>query len=163
MAKKTNINKTTKTKKKEIDVINVDSIMEDMKDLALNAPVEEPKIEKEKAPIEEVVETVVEEKETEEVQTENEGENVVDDTKDDTKKDASVDEEEDTKDDTKKDTSVDEEEEITEDLSFVDEIKNKGVSKDTTKVETENKPKSKQRKSYAAMFAQTWMGYGYSE
>lgn len=130
--------KKSKTKK-TIDVSNVDAIMEDMKNLALQKPVEE------KVEIEEKTkdEDVVEDKENIETQS---PQNEIEET-----------------------TIVEEniEEKNKEDLSFVEKISNGElvVKEDDTKTEEnpkniENKPK---RKSYSEMFGNTWCGYGYTD
>ena len=136
MAKKT-ANKNSKTKK-TIDVSNVDAIMEDMKNLALQKPVEE------KVEIEGKIkdENVVEDKENVETQS---PQNEIEET-----------------------TTVEQniEEQNEEDLSFIEKINNGEliVKEDDTKIEEnpkniENKPK---RKSYSEMFGNTWCGYGYT-
>lgn len=136
MAKKT-ANKNSKTKK-TIDVSNVDAIMEDMKSLALQKPVEE------KVEIEEKIkdENVVEDKENVETQS---PQNEIEET-------------------TIVEQNVEEKNE--EDLSFIEKINNGEliVKEDDTKIEEnpkniENKPK---RKSYSEMFGNTWCGYGYT-
>lgn len=136
MAKKTT-NKKSKTKK-TIDVSNVDAIMEDMKNLALQKPVEE------KVEIEGKIkdENVVEDKENVETQS---PQNEIEET-------------------TIVEQNVEEKNE--EDLSFIEKINNGEliVKEDDTKIEEnpkniENKPK---RKSYSEMFGNTWCGYGYT-
>lgn len=136
MAKKT-ANKNSKTKK-TIDVSNVDAIMEDMKNLALQKPVEE------KVEIEGKIkdENVVEDKENVETQS---PQNEIEET-------------------TIVEQNVEEKNE--EDLSFIEKINNGEliVKEDDTKIEEnpkniENKPK---RKSYSEMFGNTWCGYGYT-
>lgn len=136
MAKKTT-NKNSKTKK-TIDVSNVDAIMEDMKNLALQKPVEE------KVEIEEKIkdENVTEDKENVETQS---PQNEIEET-------------------TIVEQNVEEKNE--EDLSFIEKINNGEliVKEDDTKIEEnpkniENKPK---RKSYSEMFGNTWCGYGYT-
>lgn len=136
MAKKT-ANKNSKTKK-TIDVSNVDAIMEDMKSLALQKPVEE------KVEIEGKIkdENVVEDKENVETQS---PQNEIEET-------------------TIVEQNVEEKNE--EDLSFIEKINNGEliVKEDDTKIEEnpkniENKPK---RKSYSEMFGNTWCGYGYT-
>lgn len=136
MAKKT-ANKNSKTKK-TIDVSNVDAIMEDMKNLALQKPVEE------KVEIEEKIkdENVVEDKENVETQS---PQNEIEET-------------------TIVEQNVEKKNE--EDLSFIEKISSGEliVKEDDTKIEEnpkniENKPK---RKSYSEMFGNTWCGYGYT-
>ena len=137
MAKKT-ANKKTKTKK-TIDVSNVDAIMEDMKNLALQKPVEE-KVEIEGKNKEG---NVVEDKENVETQS---PQNEIEET-----------------------TTVEQnvEEKNEEDLSFIEKINNGElvIKEDDTNIEEnpkniENKPK---RKSYSEMFGNTWCGYGYTD
>lgn len=136
MTKKTT-NKKSKAKK-TIDVSNVDAIMEDMKNLALQKPVEE------KVEIEEKIkdENTVEVKENVETQSPQNG---IEDT-------AIVEQ------------NVEEKNE--EDLSFIEKINNGElvIKEDDTNIEEnpkniENKPK---RKSYSEMFGNTWCGYGYT-
>lgn len=136
MAKKTT-NKKSKAKK-TTDVSNVDAIMEDMKNLALQKPVEE------KVEIEEKIkdENVVEDKENVETQS---PQNEIEET-------------------TIVEQNVEEKNE--EDLSFVEKISSGElvIKEDDTKIEEnpkniENKPK---RKSYSEMFGNTWCGYGYT-
>lgn len=137
MTKKTT-NKKSKAKK-TIDVSNVDAIMEDMKNLALQKPVEE-KVEIEKKTKDEIV---VEDKENIETQSPQNG---IEDT-------AIVEQ------------NVEEKNE--EDLSFIEKINNGElvIKEDDTNIEEnpkniENKPK---RKSYSEMFGNTWCGYGYTD
>ena len=136
MTKKT-ANKNSKTKK-TIDVSNVDAIMEDMKKLALQKPVEE------KVETEEKIkdENVAEDKENVETQS---PQNEIEET-------------------TIVEQNVEEKNE--QDLSFVEKISSGEliVKEDDTKIEEnpkkiENKPK---RKSYSEMFGNTWCGYGYT-
>lgn len=136
MAKKTT-NRKLKPKK-TIDVSNVDAIMEDMKNLALQKPVEE------KVEIEEKIkdENVAEDKENVETQS---PQNEIEET-------------------TIVEQNVEEKNE--EDLSFVEKISSGElvIKEDDTKIEEnpkniENKPK---RKSYSEMFGNTWCGYGYT-
>ena len=136
MTKKTT-NKKSKAKK-TIDVSNVDAIMEDMKNLALQKPVEE------KVEIEGKIkdENVVEDKENVETQS---PQNEIEET-------------------TIVEQNVEEKNE--EDLSFIEKINNGElvIKEDDTKIEEnpkniENKPK---RKSYSEMFGNTWCGYGYT-
>ena len=130
-------NKKSKTKK-TIDVSNVDAIMEDMKNLALQKLVEE------KVEIEGKIkdENVVEDKENVETQS---PQNEIEET-------------------TMVEQNVEEKNE--EDLFFIEKINNGEliVKEDDTKIEEnpkniENKPK---RKSYSEMFGNTWCGYGYT-
>lgn len=137
MTKKTT-NKKSNTKK-TIDVSNVDAIMEDMKNLALQKPVEE-KVEIEEKTKDEIV---VEDKENIETQSPQNG----------------------TEDNAIVEQNVEEKNE--EDLSFIEKINNGElvIKEDDTKIEEnpkniENKPK---RKSYSEMFGNTWCGYGYTD
>ena len=150
MAKKT----TNKSKtKKTVDVSNVDAIMEDMKNLALQETedekvetnVESDDIAKQPEKVESDVN--VDMKDIDIVTTQSptiETENLVN-----------------TEQSMLEDTNNVEE----QNLSFVEEINNGEVIKeDETKVEEkpkdiENKPK---RKSYSEMFGSTWCGYGYT-
>ena len=164
MAKKTTNKKISSSKaKKNVDVSNVDAIMEDMKNLALQ------KTEDEK------VETKVEGKCLDDVVYGNDiaknPEEVESDVNTDMKdvdivttQSPPIETENlvNTDQSTSEDTNNVEE----QNLSFVEEI-NKGeviVEEDETKIEEkpkkiENKPK---RKSYSEMFGNTWCGYGYT-
>ena len=139
MAKKKTTNKkisSSKTKK-TVDVSNVDAIMEDMKNLALQET-EDEKVESD---------VNVDMKDIDIVTTQSptiETENLVN-----------------TEQSMLEDTNNVEE----QNLSFVEEINNgEVIIEDETKVEEkpkdiENKPK---RKSYTEMFGNTWCGYGYT-
>ena len=164
MAKKTTNKKISSSKaKKNVDVSNVDAIMEDMKNLALQ------KTEDEK------VETKVEGKCLDDVVYGNDiaknPEEVESDVNTDMKDvdivttqspPIEIENLVNTDQSTSEDTNNVEE----QNLSFVEEI-NKGeviVEEDETKIEEkpkkiENKPK---RKSYSEMFGNTWCGYGYT-
>ena len=143
MAKKTtNKNISSSKAKKNVDVSNVDAIMEDMKNLAL----QETEDEKVETNVESDVN--VDMKDIDIITTQSptiETENLVN-----------------TEQSMLEDTNNVEE----QNLSFVEEI-NKGeviVEEDETKIEEnpkkiENKPK---RKSYSEMFGNTWCGYGYT-
>ena len=143
MAKKTTNKKISSSKaKKNVDVSNVDAIMEDMKNLALQ------KTEDEKVETNVESDVNVDMKDIDIVTTQSptiEAENLVN-----------------TEQSMLEDTNNVEE----QNLSFVEEI-NKGeviVEEDETKIEEkpkkiENKPK---RKSYSEMFGSTWCGYGYT-
>ena len=133
MAKKTTNKKTNKT----VDVANVEAIMEDMKNLALQET-EDEKVESD---------VNVDMKDIDIVTTQSptiETENLVN-----------------TEQSMLEDTNNVEE----QNLSFVEEINNgEVIIEDETKVEEkpkdiENKPK---RKSYTEMFGNTWCGYGYT-
>ena len=138
MAKKTtNKNISSSKAKKNVDVSNVDAIMEDMKNLALQET-EDEKVESD---------VNVDMKDIDIVTTQSptiETENLVN-----------------TEQSMLEDTNNVEE----QNLSFVEEINNgEVIIEDETKVEEkpkdiENKPK---RKSYSEMFGNTWCGYGYT-
>ena len=138
MAKKTTNKKISSSKtKKTVDVSNVDAIMEDMKNLALQKT-EDEKVESD---------VNVDMKDIDIVTTQSptiETENLVN-----------------TEQSMLEDTNNVEE----QNLSFVEEINNgEVIIEDETKVEEkpkdiENKPK---RKSYTEMFGNTWCGYGYT-
>ena len=138
MAKKTTNKKISSSKtKKTVDVSNVDAIMEDMKNLALQET-EDEKVESD---------VNVDMKDIDIVTTQSptiETENLVN-----------------TEQSMLEDTNNVEE----QNLSFVEEINNgEVIVEDETKVEEkpkdiENKPK---RKSYSEMFGSTWCGYGYT-
>ena len=142
MAKKTTNKKISSSKtKKTVDVSNVDAIMEDMKNLAL----QETEDEKVETNVESDVN--VDMKDIDIVTTQSptiETENLVN-----------------TEQSMLEDTNNVEE----QNLSFVEEINNgEVIIEDDTKVEEkpkdiENKPK---RKSYTEMFGNTWCGYGYT-
>ena len=142
MAKKTtNKNISSSKTKKTVDVSNVDAIMEDMKNLAL----QETEDEKVETNVESDVN--VDMKDIDIVTTQSptiETENLVN-----------------TEQSMLEDTNNVEE----QNLSFVEEINNgEVIIEDETKVEEkpkdiENKPK---RKSYSEMFGNTWCGYGYT-
>lgn len=142
MAKKTTNKKISSSKtKKTVDVSNVDAIMEDMKNLAL----QETEDEKVETNVESDVN--VDMKDIDIVTTQSptsETENLVN-----------------TEQSMLEDTNNVEE----QNLSFVEEINNgEVIIEDETKVEEkpkdiENKPK---RKSYSEMFGNTWCGYGYT-
>ncbi len=142
MAKKTTNKKISSSKtKKTVDVSNVDAIMEDMKNLAL----QETEDEKVETNVESDVN--VDMKDIDIVTTQSptiETENLVN-----------------TEQSTLEDINNVEE----QNLSFVEEINNgEVIIEDETKGEEkpkdiENKPK---RKSYTEMFGNTWCGYGYT-
>lgn len=154
MAKKTTNKKISSSKtKKTVDVSNVDAIMEDMKNLALQETedekvetnVESDDIAKQPEKVESDVN--VDMKDIDIVTTQSptiETENLVN-----------------TEQSMLEDTNNVEE----QNLSFVEEINNgEVIIEDNTKVEEkpkdiENKPK---RKSYTEMFGNTWCGYGYT-
>lgn len=135
MAKKTNTKKTTKkSTKKEVDINDVNSLVEDVKKLAL----EKPKTEKKETVTETVkdskidkVEEVVKEQETPTKELKTYEEPV---------------------------TTVTPNKNTDEDLSFIDEVKAEEAVVEETKQE-----KPKRKITYQEMFGGTWMGYGYSE
>lgn len=131
MAKKTNTKKSTK---KEVDINDVNSLVEDVKKLAL----EKPKTEKKETVTETVkdskidkVEEVVKEQETPTKELKTYEEPV---------------------------TTVTPNKNTDEDLSFIDEVKAEEAVVEETKQE-----KPKRKITYQEMFGGTWMGYGYSE
>lgn len=135
MAKKTNTKKTTKkSTKKEVDINDVNSLVEDVKKLAL----EKLKTEKKETVTETVkdskidkVEEVVKEQETPTKELKTYEEPV---------------------------TTVTPNKNTDEDLSFIDEVKAEEAVVEETKQE-----KPKRKITYQEMFGGTWMGYGYSE
>ena len=138
MAKKTTNKKISSSKaKKNVDVSNVDAIMEDMKNLALQET-EDEKVESDVNVDMKDIDIVTTPSPT--IETEN-----------------LVNAEQSMLEDT---NNVEE-----QNLSFVEEINNgEVIIEDETKVEEkpkdiENKPK---RKSYTEMFGNTWCGYGYT-
>lgn len=142
--------KNTKTKK-EIDLNDVDSIIKDMKDLAFNEPKEETKVSKKKENREKVSKTIDVVSEKDGAQLVIEKEKKVDVSK---KNETTISE-----------ISVLKEQNETEDLSFVDEIKeNEEILKAKANIEEnkniENKPKKKV--TYEEMFGATWCGYGFT-
>lgn len=142
--------KNTKTKK-EIDLNDVDSIIKDMKDLAFNEPKEETKVSKKKENREKVSKTIDVVSEKDGAQLVIEKEKKVDVSK---KNETTISE-----------ISVSKEQNETEDLSFVDEIKeNEEILKAKANIEEnkniENKPKKKV--TYEEMFGATWCGYGFT-
>ena len=159
MAKKT----TNKKSKKTIDVSNVDAIMEDMKNLALQK-IEDKKVETKgegKCLDDVVYETDIAKKPDEvesDVNTDMKDVDIVTTQSPPIETENLVNTDQSMSEDT---NNVEE-----QNLSFVEEI-NKGeviVEEDETKIEEkpkkiENKPK---RKSYSEMFGSTWCGYGYT-
>ena len=159
MAKKT----TNKKSKKTIDVSNVDAIMEDMKNLALQK-IEDKKVETKgegKCLDDVVYETDIAKKPEEvesDVNTDMKDVDIVTTQSPPIETENLVNTDQSMSEDT---NNVEE-----QNLSFVEEI-NKGeviVEEDETKIEEkpkkiENKPK---RKSYSEMFGSTWCGYGYT-
>jgi len=132
MAKKTN---TKKVSKKEVDINDIDSMVEDMKELALTKPKKTKKAK---------------------VKSEKKDENViVNETKPDEK--VTLVEEEQDKQEAK--------EEVLEDLKFIEEIKEEAITEEEQEICNKQKALKKKMKkmSYYDMFAPTWMGYGYTE
>ena len=139
--------KEVKTKKEvKVDVNNIDEILEDMKNLVLNGEEnnivikqDEEVVEKEPVPSETIEEEVLEEKviETSEpIEEKIENEEI----------------------------TIDNADEKTEDLSFVDEIKEAKEDTITKEEVKKEKPKKKEPKmTYERMFGGTWMGYGFTE
>ena len=162
MAKKTTNKKISSSKtKKTVDVSNVDAIMEDMKNLALQKPEETVKTKAKGKCLDDVVYGTGIAKKTEEVESD-----VNVDMKDIdivTTQSPTIETENlvNTEQSMLEDTNNVEE----QNLSFVEEINNgEVIVEDETKVEEkpkdiENKPK---RKSYTEMFGNTWCGYGYT-
>lgn len=139
MAKKTNAKKSTKTKKveKEIDINDINSMVEDMKDLALNKPEEEKEVVSEEQ-LPQIDDKVVEKEEViapkEEIITIQEKE--------------------------EKPEMTDEEiKDTLDNLDFIEEIKEKEIIEE----EKPKKLKIKPKMTYEQMFGATWMGYGYTE
>ena len=140
MAKKANTKKT----QKEIDINNIDSMVDDMKKLALEKPKEEkenkgtfpkkPKKEKQEASDTPIEKTAIEETPQIEEVVETSSEIAVEEV-------------------------VETPKENEEDLSFIDEIKDKNEEKPK-----ETKPKeTKKKMTYESMFGPTWCGYGFTE
>ena len=157
MAKKTTNKKTNKT----VDVANVEAIMEDMKNLALQQP-------------EEMVETKTKEKCLDDVVYGNEIAKKTEEVESDVNTDmkdvdmvatqspqSEIENVGSTEQSLLKDANNIEE----QNLSFIEEINNgEVIVEDEAKVEEkpkdiENKPK---HKSYSEMFGNTWCGYGYT-
>ena len=164
MAKKTtNKNISSSKAKKNVDVSNVDAIMEDMKNVALQKT-EDEKVETKvegKCLDDVVYETDIAKKPEEvesDVNTDMKDVDIVTTQSPPIETENLVNTDQSTSEDT---NNVEE-----QNLSFVEEI-NKGeviVEEDETKIEEkpkkiENKPK---RKSYSEMFGNTWCGYGYT-
>ena len=163
MAKKTTTKKINSSKtKKTVDVSNVEAIMEDMKNLALQKPEEMVETKAKGKCLDDVVYGNGVAKKSEEVESD-----VNTDMKDvDIVTTQSPPIETENLVNTDQSTSEDTNNVEEQNLSFVEEI-NKGeviVEEDETKIEEkpkkiENKPK---RKSYSEMFGNTWCGYGYT-
>lgn len=136
MAKKQKDNKRNPNKK--IDVNDVETMFNDMKDLALNKPV----IEEEKQ------EVIQEEKEITEEEV-----------KEETKK-----EEVETVESNETEVVEQKETMVEEDLSFIDSITEEKnvIEEEKTEEKIEEKQDNNKRKTYEEMFGYTWMGYGYS-
>ena len=163
MAKKTtNKNISSSKAKKNVDVSNVDAIMEDMKNLALQKT-EDEKVETKvegKCLDDVVYETDIAKKPEEvesDVNTDMKDVDIVTTQSPPIETENFVNTDQSTSEDT---NNVEE-----QNLSFVEEINNgEVIVEDETKVEEkpkdiENKPK---RKSYTEMFGNTWCGYGYT-
>ena len=139
--------KKVKTKKEvNVDINNIDEILEDMKKLVLNGEEnniiikqDEEVVEKEPTPTETIEEEVLEEKVIETsgpIEEKIENEEII----------------------------IDNVDEKTEDLSFVDEIKEAKEDTITKEDIKKEKPKKKEPKmTYERMFGGTWMGYGFTE
>ena len=148
MAKKVNTKKTTKkSAKKEVDINDIDSLVDDVKKLAL----EKPKTEKK----EKVITETVKDLET-------------DDVKVYLRETIEIEKEAETDDKELKlyvepvtiithKTTDDKDDD--EDLSFIDEVK----AEETLTVEEPKEERPKRKITYQEMFGGTWMGYGYSE
>ena len=162
MAKKTtNKNISSSKAKKNVDVSNVDAIMEDMKNLALQKPEEMIETKAKGKCLDDVVYGNDIAKKPEEVESD-----VNTDMKDvDIVTTQSPPIETENLVNTDQSTSEDTNNVEEQNLSFVEEINNgEVIIEDETKVEEkpkdiENKPK---RKSYSEMFGNTWCGYGYT-
>ena len=157
MAKKTTNKKTNKT----VDVANVEAIMEDMKNLALQKPEETVKTKAKGKCLDDVVYGTGIAKKTEEVESD-----VNTDMKDvdmvaTQSPQSEIENVGSTEQSLLKDANNIEE----QNLSFIEEINNgEVIVEDEAKVEEkpkdiENKPK---HKSYSEMFGNTWCGYGYT-
>ena len=157
MAKKTTNKKTNKT----VDVANVEAIMEDMKNLALQKPEETVKTKAKGKCLDDVVYGTGIAKKTEEVESD-----VNTDMKDvDIVATQSPQSEIENVRSTEQLISKDANNIEEQNLSFIEEINNgEIIVEDEAKVEEkpkdiENKPK---HKSYSEMFGNTWCGYGYT-
>lgn len=151
MAKKTNAKKSTKTKKveKEIDINDINSMVEDMKDLALNKPEEEKKEVISEEQLSQIDDNVIEDEEIVapdiEVVTIQHTVETVEENKQETEEKPEMTDEE------IKDTL--------DNLDFIEEIKEKEIIEE----EKPKKLKIKPKMTYEQMFGATWMGYGYTE
>ena len=162
MAKKTTNKKISSSKaKKNVDVSNVDAIMEDMKNLALQQPEEMVETKAKEKCLDDVVYGTVIAKKTEEVESD-----VNTDMKDvDMVATQSPQSEIENVGSTEQSISKDANNIEEQNLSFIEEINNgEIIVEDEAKVEEkpkdiENKPK---HKSYSEMFGNTWCGYGYT-
>ena len=156
MAKKTTNKKTNKT----VDVANVEAIMEDMKNLALQKPEEMVETKAKGKCLDDVVYGNGVVKKSEEVESD------VTDMKDvDMVATQSPQSEIENVGSTEQSISKDANNIEEQNLSFIEEINNgEVIVEDEAKVEEkpkdiENKPK---HKSYSEMFGNTWCGYGYT-
>lgn len=162
MAKKTTTKKINSSKtKKTVDVANVEAIMEDMKNLALQKPEEMVKTKAKEKCLDDVVYGNEIAKKTEEVESD-----VNTDMKDvDMVATQSPQSEIENVRSTEQLISKDANNIEEQNLSFIEEINNgEIIVEDEAKVEEkpkdiENKPK---HKSYSEMFGNTWCGYGYT-
>ena len=160
---KTNISKP----KSNIDINDIDAMLEDMKSLVIAEREKEEKVEEElpqKAEILVEDETEVSDGvEEQEEQVSNEETSMLESVEEETN-DEILENTENLEEETEKPK---EEIENTEDLSFVDEVKE--VEKpeeeiemvEEEKVEEKPAPKKPKRKTYQEMFGGTWRGYGY--
>ncbi len=162
MAKKTTNKKINSSKtKKTVDVSNVEAIMEDMKNLALQKPEEMVKTKAKGKCLDDVVYGNGVAKKSEEVESD-----VNTDMKDvDMVATQSPQSEIENVGSTEQSISKDANNIEEQNLSFIEEINNgEIIVEDEAKVEEkpkdiENKPK---HKSYSEMFGNTWCGYGYT-
>lgn len=150
MAKKTTKKTSKKTVNKDIDINDVASIMDDMKDLSLHKPEKEDAVKtvspqpKEESTLGEVIEEQ-------------------DLTFDETPKE--MQESEDKNEETPTvEMSDDEIKETIDELSFIEEIKENGIKEEEKIIDKEEQTlKKKRRITYEEMFGTTWCGYGYTE
>lgn len=150
MAKKTTKKTSKKTVNKDIDINDVASIMNDMKDLSLHKPEKEDAVKtvspqpKEEFTLGEVIEEQ-------------------DLTFDETPKE--MQESEDKNEETPTvEMSDDEIKETIDELSFIEEIKENGIKEEEKIIDKEEQTlKKKRRITYEEMFGTTWCGYGYTE
>lgn len=152
MSKKKTSSKSKKTSnkpKKDIDINNIDAMIEDMKNLALEKTTEEEK----------QMEEVNEENTLEDVQNE---ETVVTEVVEEQEKNESeiiIDNETEVELDNEENLGSIDNKVMTEEETFSEEIVEE-MEEEEPKVETPA-PKKSKRKTYQEMFGGTWMGYGY--